>query len=76
MESTLTGAEGAEQSFGGWARLRDQSSLGSGGWEEAVSGCGGLEEEMRDAAEAAEAGGGHVGGTFGGWRRRPKRTKP
>jgi len=65
MELTLTGAEGAERSFdavgAGWARLRDQSSLGNGGWEEAVSGCGGLEKGMRDAAEEAEAGGDHVG---------------
>ena len=80
MELTLTGAEGAERSFdavgAGWARLRDQSSLGNGGWEEAVSGCGGLEEGMRDAAEKAEAGGGHVGGALEGGGGVPEERSP
>ena len=80
MELTLTGAEGAERSFdavgAGWARLRDQSSLGSGGWEEAVRGCGGLEEGMRDAAEKAEAGGGHVGGALEGGGGVPEERSP
>lgn len=68
MEMTLTGAAGAQLYFdavGGWARLCDQSQLGTGEWQGPVSGCGELKDRMRDALEAAKAGGGHVG-TEGG----------
>lgn len=65
-----TGSEGAERCFdalgGGWARRLDQSCRGRGGWGEAVSGCGGLELRVGDAAEEEETA---VGGRHGAlWR--------